>query len=99
MEGRRANQSSFSEQAHTVIVNAHGALVEMGTSLETGQSVTLRNSRTSEEIESTVKLVTAGDPGKFHVALEFNAPSPGFWHISFPPDDWEAHRLDVAKKP
>ena len=98
VEGKLANQTKFSEQARTVIVNAHGALVELGSSLEPGQSVTLRNTRTNEQVESTVKLVTAGEPGKFHVALEFNVPSPAFWHISFPPDDWEPQRVDVMKK-
>ncbi len=30
VEGNLANKSPFSEETHTIVVNAHGALVEMG---------------------------------------------------------------------
>ncbi|MBZ5658955.1 MAG: hypothetical protein LAO08_00975 [Acidobacteriia bacterium] len=98
VQGRLANKSEFSENAHTVVVNAHGALVELGIPLDQGQRVILHNIRTSEKIASEVKLVTPGESGKFNVALEFVDPNPGFWHISFPPEDWSAQRLSPAKK-
>jgi hypothetical protein len=98
VEGELANKSNFSEKAHTVVVNAHGALVELGVSLEPEQRILLRNVRTNEKIASVVKLVTPGEPGKFNVALEFVDPNPGFWHITFPPEDWAARRLDATKK-
>ena len=88
VEGTLPNKSPFSEDTHTIIVNAHGALVEMGTSLDQGQVVTMRNVRTSENIECTVKLVTRSAGGKFSTAFEFTNPNPGFWRISFPPEDW-----------
>jgi hypothetical protein len=98
IQGRTANKSEFSETAHTVVVNAHGALVEMGMPLDQGQRVMLQNIRTSEKIASEVKLVTPGEMGKFNVGLEFVDPDPGFWHISFPPEDWSASRLNPVKK-
>ena len=98
VEGRLANKSEISERANTVVVNAHGALVEMSIPLDQGQRVTLRNIRTSEKIESEVKLVTPGELGKFNVALEFVDPNPNFWHISFPPEDWSTHRPAPVKK-
>ena len=98
VEWQLANKKQILEEGRTVIVNAHGALVELGASPEQGQRIVLRNARTSEQIESTVKLVTAGESAKFHVALEFNAPSPTFWHISFPPEDWEARRPEPTTK-
>ena len=85
VEGTLPNKSPFSEDTHTIIVNAHGALVEMGTSLDQGQIVTMRNVRTSENIECTVKLVTRAAGGKYSTAFEFTNPNPGFWRISFPP--------------
>lgn len=84
VEGKLPNKSEFSERAQTIVVNAHGALVELGISLDPGQRVVLRNVRTTEKIASEVKLVTPGESGKFNVALEFVDPNPGFWHISFP---------------
>ena len=60
VEGTLANKSPFSEETHTIIVNAHGALVEMGASLEQGQIVTMRNVRTSEKIE--LSLIHISEP-------------------------------------
>jgi len=97
VEGKLANKSDFSEKTHTIVVNAHGALVELSAALEQGQTVILQNARTNEEAKSVVKLVTPGDSGKFNVALEFKNPSPEFWHISFPPEDWATRHSDIKR--
>lgn len=99
MEGRVARNPNFSEMTRTVVVNAHGALVEMSVAPEQGQTLNLKNCQTNESQESKVVLVTAGESGKFNVALEFTAPNPGFWSISFPPDDWSGHDADKKKLP
>jgi hypothetical protein len=88
VEGQLPNKSEFSEAAKTIVVNAHGALVGLTVPLEPGQIVMLRNVQTKGSQESTVKLVTPGDSGKFNTAVEFTTPSPSFWQISFPPEDW-----------
>ena len=97
VEGKLTNKSPFSEETHTIVVNAHGALVELGVPLEQGQVVTLLNIRTSEKTECAVKLVTPAEPKKFNTALEFTIPNPGFWRISFPPDDWSSKSPDAKK--
>jgi hypothetical protein len=97
VEGHLANKSPFSEETHTIVVNAHGALVEMKISLEQGQIVSLRNAVTGEKSECAIKLVTPSGPGKFNAALEFTNPNPDFWHVSFPPDDWSARNLTAKK--
>ena len=97
VEGKLANKSPFSEETHTIVVNGHGALVEMGISLDQGQIVTLLNMRTSEKTECAVKLVTRAEPQKFNTALEFTNPNPGFWRISFPPDDWSIRSPDAKR--
>jgi hypothetical protein len=97
VKGQLANKSDFSETTKTVVLNAHGALVELEAALEAGQTVILRNARTNEQEESIVKLVTPGESGKFNVALEFKNPSPSFWHISFPPDDWPIRHTEPNK--
>jgi hypothetical protein len=97
VEGRLANDPPFREETRTIVVNAHGALVEMTISLEQGQVVTLLNMQTSEKIECGVKLVTGADARKFNTALEFTTPNPGFWRISFPPDDWTLRHPDAKK--
>jgi hypothetical protein len=97
VDGKLANKSPFSEETHTIVVNAHGALVEMSTSLDQGQTVTLLNVRTSEKAECAVKLVTPAEAKKFNTALEFTKPNPGFWRISFPPEDWTSRSPDAKR--
>lgn len=94
VEAIRPGKPPFLEETHTVVLNAHGTLLEMDVALETGQTVSLRNIRTTEQIECTVKLVTTTDHGKFNVALEFKTPNASFWQISFPPEDWSPHDKD-----
>jgi hypothetical protein len=97
VEGTLSNNKPLKEDTHTIIVNAHGALIEMEASLEQGQSVTIQNVRTSEKIDCTVKLVQRASGGKYPTAFEFTKPNPGFWRISFPPEDWTI-RYPEAKR-
>jgi hypothetical protein len=97
VEGTLPNQNPFKEDTHTIIVNAHGALVGMENTLEQGQSVTMQNVRTSEKIECTVKLVQRASGGKYPTAFEFTKPNPGFWRISFPPEDWTIRNPEAKR--
>jgi|SRR5579864_2847756 hypothetical protein len=93
LEGKLANNSPFREETQTIVVNAHGALLEMSVPLDSGQIVSLQNLRTNEKIECAVKLVTPKEAKKFNTAVEFTKPNPDFWRISFPPDDWSHRNL------
>ena len=97
LEWKRPNKPPSTEETHTIVVSAHGALVEMGLSLDQGQIVTLQNVRTTEKSECGVKLVTPSGAGKFNTALEFTTPNPGFWRISFPPEDWSLRYPDAKR--
>ena len=96
-EWKPPNKSASKEETHTIVVNAHGALVEMNASLEQGQIVILQNVRTGEKCECGVKLVTPSGGGKFNTALEFTKPNPGFWRISFPPEDWSIKNPEAKR--
>ena len=93
LEGKLANQSPFTEETHTIVLNAHGALVETSVPLDPGQVVSLQNIVTGEKVECSVKLVTPKEPKKFNTAIEFTKPNADFWRISFPPDDWSPKNL------
>jgi len=97
VEVRLPNGSLHSETTHTIVVNAHGALVEMSKMPQVGQSIVLQNAKTNDRIECIVKLVTPADGQKCNVGLEFTKPNPGFWHISFPPEDWSMHHPDAKR--
>ena len=78
----------FEEATSTVAVNAHGCLVMLKTPVLRDDHVSLVNPKTAEELPS--KVVSLGKPeeGKVPVGIEFGEPSPLFWKINFPPDDW-----------
>ena len=97
IEWKAANKSLLTEETHTIVVNAHGALVEMGTQIDQGQVVSLRNVRTNDTADCVVKLVSHAAGGKFSTALEFTKPSPTFWRVSFPPEDWSIRSPDAKK--
>ena len=77
-----------SEETRTVTLSAHGARILLGLNVSIGQSLTLRNSRTGEEVLCRVAYLSPQQPEKREIGLDFMKPCPGFWHISFPPPDW-----------
>ena len=83
-----ADNKSISEETRTVTVNAHGALILLGLRVSIGQLLTLRNSRTGEEIGCQVVYVSPHESEKRQVGVDFMKPCPRFWPISFPPPDW-----------
>jgi hypothetical protein len=81
-------ESSFEEESQTLIVNSHGALVLMASKVAKGQMLHLKNRSTNEEQLCRVASLGPSSGGKTQVGVEFLKPSPDFWHISFPPEDW-----------
>ena len=80
--------SSFEEETHTLVVNLHGALIALSGKVTKGQKLRLTNRATKAEQECRVATLGPISGGKAQVGVEFLKPSPDFWHISFPPEDW-----------
>jgi hypothetical protein len=78
----------ISIEAHTLVVNAHGGLLDVGMEMLRGQQVILGNARTERVATGKVLRVEGSEQGRFSVAFEFEFPSPSFWPVSFPPPDW-----------
>jgi hypothetical protein len=78
----------FEEQALTLAVNAHGALVSLKHRLTTGSKVNTRHNMTEEEQECHVVHLGQTRDGKTEIGLEFSVPRPAFWRVAFPPEDW-----------
>ncbi len=87
--GNDETGAPYQDITQTVAINANGCLVELTTSVVKDQALLLTNMKTNEEIPCNV--VTIGNPanGKFPVGLRFAQPSPRFWGLAFPPDDWD----------
>ena len=94
------NQILISEETETVVVNAHGALLRLGSVPALGQKVTLQNIPVQQTQEALVVFVgkAAGKDGKTSVGVEFTKPNASFWHVCFPPADWSQSHPDAKKQ-
>jgi hypothetical protein len=88
VRGQRADRTSFEEQTQTVTVNSHGAMILLNAHVKTGQNLLLRHSNAQDEVKAQVIYTGGRQAGKTQVGIEFQAPSPRFWRVAFPPDDW-----------
>jgi hypothetical protein len=84
----RADASFHEEATETAVVNAHGCLARLAVPLEQGQQIRIINSTSSEEQACAVVWIGKFSEGKTEVGLEFSEPTPRFWRINFPPEDW-----------
>jgi hypothetical protein len=80
--------ASFEEETHTLIVNLHGALILLEKKVTKGQKLRMKNRVTQAEQVCQVASLGSKAEGKTQVGVEFVQPSPDFWQISFPPEDW-----------
>ena len=86
--GKNADNQAFSEEARTLVVNAHGALIGVAARLTKNQVITITHKSTRQTQQCRVVHVGSPQGGKIQLGVEFVKPSPSFWHIDFPPDDW-----------
>jgi hypothetical protein len=99
IRGKQVDGKSIEEQTETVAVNAHGALVLLDAPVTVGQSLKLWHRSTQEEVYSGVVYVGTKQAGKTQVGIQFLKPSPHFWRVAFPPDDWSPKHPDARAIP
>src|ERR1700675_1076548 len=97
ISGKRSNGTPFVEHTKTLIVNAHGALLQLQEPVREGQMLNVRNVTTGEEMACAVVDVSPGANGLGEIGVEFALPNPRFWRVSFPPADWST-RSPEAKR-
>jgi hypothetical protein len=99
LDWRLENQTLISEEAETIVVNAHGALVRLNSVPPLGQKLTLQNTPVNQTQEAVVVFVgkAAAKDGKFSVGVEFTKPNASFWLVSFPPEDWSRSHPDAKE--
>jgi hypothetical protein len=88
VRGKKAGQN-FEEKTHTISVNAHGCMVKLSTPVTRAQEISIVNTKTAEELPCTVSFIGQRDGGRIEIGVEFAEPSPVFWRIAFPPEDWD----------
>jgi hypothetical protein len=92
-------EKSFQEKTKTITVNANGCLVLLAAKVKRGQSLSIVNPQTQEDLACTVIFQGDYNSGKSEVGLEFSEPSPKFWRIAFPPDNWDPNERKRASAP
>lgn len=87
--GRTESGDTFKEISITVTINAGGCMIELATPVAKEQPLLLAHMRTGEEIACHVVSHGANSNGKVQVGVRFAHPSPRFWGLAFPPEDWD----------
>lgn len=88
VSGQTKTGEEFSEDARTLVVNAHGALISLAAPVAAGQQVTVANKATRASLECRIVYLGNAQGDKTQMGIEFLKPSSSFWQIDFPPDDW-----------
>jgi PilZ domain len=88
VRGKNAQNQDFTEETRTLVVNAHGALISLSAQVVVNQKVFVSNSATHQTQECRVVYFGNMQAGKAQMGVEFLTPSPAFWQIDFPPEDW-----------
>src|SRR5271166_2978247 len=81
--GRSHEGRKFREICETLVVNAHGGLLNLKHEVDDGEMLVLVNPETQEEQEC--RIVYLGESGTrgMRVGVEFLTPAPHFWGIDF----------------
>jgi hypothetical protein len=77
-------------RAKTASVNDHGAMLLCTKNFPVETKFDLVNERTSKKQSCRVTRAAIEHQQGYLVPVEFAEPTPGFWHISFPPTGWKA---------
>src|SRR5216683_1699047 len=75
--------------ALTLVVNAHGGLLQSSLMAEANQRITLVDPKTGSEVRCRVVRVDPSSSEMITMAFEFQERTAQFWPVTFPPDDWE----------
>jgi hypothetical protein len=78
------------EETRTFVVSAHGCGLTLKTAVQPGETIVLIHKLTREEVNCRVVMCRQqSKTGDWDAGVEFQTPSPRFWRIAFPPDDWD----------
>ena len=88
VRGKDAQGMDFEEGTETLAINAHGSLILLGARVISGGVVHVKHNKTGEEQECHVAFLGPVRSGRAEIGVEFTTPSPNFWRVAFPPEDW-----------
>lgn len=81
--------SNSSIQAHTLVVNTHGAMLCVPQNLAVETHFELEHKRTRERKRVKVTRKAQSSPDGWLVPVEFEEQATDFWRVAFPPPNWK----------
>ena len=79
------------ETTKTIMVSANGALIPLRMAVAVGETLTVRNVQTRQEVSCRVVDLEFNDElQRTEIGIEFIEPAPRFWSVSFPPEGWNS---------
>jgi hypothetical protein len=90
-ERRSGLPDAKAEPTETLAVNAHGALILLTPPVDETEQILIKNAKTSEAQLCRVVYQGLTEAGRLQIGVEFITPSPNFWRVSFPPEDWASY--------
>jgi propanol-preferring alcohol dehydrogenase len=96
VNGKDRSEDSYEEKTRTLVVSAHGALLILQADVKENQRLTIKNRFTNQQQECRIANIRLLDDGTREVGVEFLIPSPNFWPVDFPPEDWDVTNMTAA---
>jgi hypothetical protein len=88
--GHGPTKEPFHELAHTLHVNANGALLLLSVPIKKGQTLLLTNTRTQQEQDCRVVFLGTKRSRTVEAGIEFPLTNPDFWQLPSAPKDESA---------
>jgi hypothetical protein len=84
--GHGPEKEPFHEEAHTLHVNANGALLLLSAPVHKGQKLLLTNRTTQQEQDCRVVFLGAKRSRTVEAGIAFPEANPEFWQLPSPPE-------------
>lgn len=97
VEGQTSAGQTFAEITKTSVVNAHGAAILLRHAVTLGAPLKITNMKTGETSTATVVDIPSGAEAGAEVGIELQKPSPRFWRVAFPPEDWSPRSAEAKR--
>jgi hypothetical protein len=85
--GHGPSKEPFHEEAHTLHVNANGALLLLSVPIRKGQTLHLTNTLTQQEQDCSVVFLGKRHSRTVEAGIAFPAANPAFWQTPPVPED------------
>jgi hypothetical protein len=97
IHGKDAQQKTFRESTHTLIVNKHGAKFLTAQRLAIGAEILIENPTLGSVAKANVVWVSAKrNQNGLHEAGVQLTEAQNIWGLEFPPDDWTTNGIDLG---